>query len=323
MKVFIAGATGAVGKPLVKLLRDGGHEVVGMTRSAARGAPLRALGAQVVIADAFDGPAVADAVASAQPDVVVNQLTALENLRSFRNIDREFALTNRLRTIGTDNLIAAARASGAHTVLSQSYGAWLYDRTTATLKAEDDPLDPAPPARLRETVAAIRHLEEATLQAPGMTGIVLRYANFYGPGTSIAVDGAIADELRKRRVPVVGDGGGVWSFIHVDDAAAATVAALEAGVGGIFNVVDDEPAPTRDWIPELAQAVGARAPRRVPAWLARPLAGEIGVLAMTRLRGMSNAKARATFGWQPAYPSYREGFRDGIGADAAHVGTSR
>jgi nucleoside-diphosphate-sugar epimerase len=323
MKVFVAGATGAVGRPLTRLLVAAGHDVVAMTRSAARGEPLRALGAELVVADALDRAAVADAVTSAHPDVVVNELTAIENLRSFRNVDRAFAKTNRLRTEGTDNLVDAAVRSGAALIVSQSYGAWLYDRSSDGLKSEDDALDPAPPSGLRQTVAGIRHLEQATLQAPDTTGIVLRYANFYGPGTSIAVDADIADAVHKRRVPVIGDGGGVWSFIHVDDAAGATVAAIAAGVGGIFNVVDDEPAATRDWIPAFADAIGARPPRRVPTWLARPLAGEIGVIAMTRLKGMSNAKARATFGWQPSFPSYREGFRDGIGTGARAVESAR
>jgi len=322
MKVFVAGATGAVGKPLVKALLAGGHDVVGMTRSESRGAPLRALGAEVVIADAFDRQAVEAAVTAARPDVVVNQLTAIENVRKFNNLDREFALTNRLRTLGTDNLVAAATCAGASMLISQSYGPWVYARSGTELKTEADALDPTPPAKVRKTRAAIQHLEDATLGAAGVTGIVLRYANFYGPHTSIAADGLIAEQVRKRQLPIVGAGDGVWSFIHVEDAATATVAALNAGVGGVFNVVDDEPAATNEWIPAFAKAIGAKPPRHVPVWLARPLAGELGVVAMTQLRGMSNAKARATFGWQPSFPSYREGFRTGIGLPGSRAGSA-
>lgn len=319
MKVFVAGATGAVGRPFVRALVANGHEVVAMTRSAAKAAPLRAAGAQVVVADALDREAVARVIAAAAPDAVVNQLTALEAVRNYKNFDKEFALTNRLRTKGTDNLVAAARAAGARLLVSQSYGSWIYATDGGGLKGEADPLVPKALPRQTASLAAIRQLEKATLDAPGMTGIALRYGSFYGPGTSIAIDGFIAEEVRKRRLPIVGNGAGVWSFIHVDDAAEATVAALEAGVGGVYNICDDEPAAARDWIPALAQALGARSPRRVPVWLARLAAGAVGVEAMTKMAGMSNAKARSTFAWRPAYPSYREGFRDGLGLPKAQL----
>jgi nucleoside-diphosphate-sugar epimerase len=319
MKVFIAGATGAVGRPLVRALLANGHEVMGMTRSAAKGAPVRAAGAQVVVADALDRDAVVRAVTEWAPDAVVNELTALESVRKYRNFDKEFALTNRLRTEGTDNLIAAATEAGARTFLSQSFGSWVYADGPAGLRTENDPLISKPFAKQRATFEALQHLEQATLGVSGMTGIVLRYAGFYGPGTSLAADGFVAEEVRKQRLPIVGDGAGVWSFIHVDDAAEATLAALEAGVAGVFNVVDDEPSPARDWIPFLAEVLGAKRPRHVPVWLARVAAGEIAVHAMTRMQGMSNEKAKSTFAWQPRYPSYREGFRRGFGLPKAQL----
>jgi nucleoside-diphosphate-sugar epimerase len=319
MKVFVAGATGAVGRPLVRSLIAHGHEVVAMTRSAAKGAPLRAIGAEVVIADALDADAVRRAVTAARPQAVVNELTALENVRKFRNLNKEFAPTNRLRIRGTDNLIAAAQAAGSSIVVSQSFGNWVYETGGSAVKTEDDPLISEVPANITEAFAAIKHLEKATLGARDLTGVVLRYGGFYGPGTSLALDGVFADEVRKRRLPVVGSGAGLWSFIHVDDAAEATVAAIEAGVAGVFNIVDDEPVAAREWIPALADALGAKKPRHVPVWLARLAAGEFGVRAMTRMAGMSNAKARSTFAWQPNYPSYREGFRHGLGRPKAQL----
>ena len=319
MKVFIAGASGAVGQPLTRALRANGHEVVGMTRSSAKGARLRTLGAEVVLADAFDREAVRRAIEEARPDAVVNQLTALDSVRSLKNFDKAFALTNRLRTEGTDILLDASWSAGVHTVVSQSFGAWIYDRTGVGLASETDALDPNVPSKQRKSLAAIRHLEEATLSSGRGTGIALRYGYFYGPGNAISRNGTVSNEVRKRRLPIVGDGNGVWSFIHTDDAASATVAAIEAGVAGVFNICDDEPVRTGDWIPAFAEAIGAKPPRHVPTWLARPLAGEVGVVAMTEVRGMSNAKARATFDWRPSFPSYREGFRHGLGRASAQL----
>lgn len=319
MKVFVAGATGAVGQPLVRILRDRGHEVVGMTRSATKGARLRAAGATVVIADAFDRDAVCRAVADARPDVVVNQLTALDGVRNLKNFDREFALTNRLRTEATDVLLEASWSAGVEAVVSQSFGGWIYDPSSVEPASEREPLAVDVPARQRRSYAAIRHLEEATLASGGGRGLVLRYGYFYGPHTSLALEGVFADEVRKRRLPVVGNGAGVWSFVHVEDAASATVAAVESGAAGIFNVCDDEPVAARDWIPAFAAAVGAKPPRHVPAWVARPLAGEVGVFTMTRMRGMSNAAARAAFAWEPLFPSYREGFATGLAVPRARL----
>jgi nucleoside-diphosphate-sugar epimerase len=305
----------------VRQLREHGHDVVAMTRSAAKAATLRELGADIATADAFDRDAVVRTVVAARPDVVINQLTALAAVRRYRNFDAEFATTNRLRTEGTDHLLAGAVEAGAAQFVSQSYTGWTHAPTGGSPRTEDDPFDPRPLRTQRRTLAAIEHLEVVTAQAPG--GLVLRYGSFYGPGTSVATDGFVADAVRRRRLPIVGDGAGLWSFIHVDDAAAATVAGIERRATGIVNVVDDEPAAARDWIPALAAALGAPAPRRVPVWLARLAAGGTGVRAMTRQVGASNVKARAVLGWAPGYPSYREGFRSGLGVPNATLRSAR
>jgi nucleoside-diphosphate-sugar epimerase len=235
---------------------------------------------------------------------------------NYRQFDREFAQTNRLRTAGTAHLVEAAKAVGARRVIAQSYGGWNYARTGTVLKVEDDAFDPSPPAHQRESLQAIRELEGIVLGADGLEGVVLRYANFYGPGTSVAADGDICELVRKRRFPVIGDGGGVWSFAHVDDAAAATVLALDRGAPGVYNVGDDEPAPVSRWLPALAQSLGAKPPRHVPVWVGRLAAGDVGVSMMTQIRGISNAKARRELGFVPRYPTYREGFATGL-ADAS------
>lgn len=312
MDVFVAGGSGAVGRRLVPQLLVAGHQVTAMTRSTRNAEWLRRVGAQPVIADALDREAVLDAVKQAAPEVLIHQLTGLTGLQSLRNFDREFALTNRLRTEGTDALLEAARATRVRRFIAQSYGNWNYARTGSGLKTELDPLDAEPPAKQARTLAALRYLEEAVLGADGIEGVALRYGNFYGPGTNMALDGDIVAQVRKRRVPIVGDGAGVWSFIHMDDAAAAAIAAMERGAPGIYNVSDDQPAPVREWLPALAEAVGAKPPRRVPVWLGRIAAGEVGVSMMTRIRGTSNAKAKRELGWSPRYPSYREGFRHGL-----------
>jgi nucleoside-diphosphate-sugar epimerase len=250
------------------------------------------------------------AVMRAEPEVVIHQLTGLTGVKSYRNFDKEFALTNRLRTEGTDHLLAAAQAAGVRRFIAQSYGNWNYARTGSGLKTEEDPLDANPPRHQRQTLAAIRHVEEAVV---GAGGIALRYGNFYGPGTGIALDGDVVRQVRKRRLPIVGDGAGVWSFVHMDDAATAAVDAIERGRPGIYNIADDEPAPVAAWLPALAEAVGAKPPRRVPVWLGRLAAGEVGVSMMTQIRGTSNAKARRELGFVPRYPSYREGFGRGLG----------
>ena len=315
MKVFLAGATGALGKALVPKLVAGGHEVVGLTRTPSKQDLIRGLGARPAVADALDPDAVARAVAEAEPEVIVHQLTALSRSIDLRHFERDFAETNRLRTEGTDHLLAAGRAIGVRRFVAQSYAGWPFARTGGPVKDESDPLDPTPPAALRTTHEAIRHLEDAVTGAVWTEGIVLRYGGFYGPGTSLSVkpEGEHVALIRKRKFPVVGNGGGVWSFIHIEDAAAATVAAVEHGERGIYNVVDDDPAPVAEWLPAAAGAVGAKPPRRLPLWLGRMAAGEAAAVMMTEIRGASNKKAKRELGWSPRYPSWRDGFARGLG----------
>jgi nucleoside-diphosphate-sugar epimerase len=315
MKVFLAGATGALGARLIPRLLASGHEVVGMTRSPSKVAALRALGASPVVADALDPAAVAGAVAGAEPEVIVHQLTALSGDLDLRHFDRAFAQTNRLRVQGTDNLLAAGRAVGVRRVVAQSFAGWPFARTGGPVKSESDPLDPHPPAAMRDTLAAIRHVEAAVPAATPAAGLVLRYGGFYGPGTGLSQEpeAPMAELIRKRRFPVIGDGGGVWSLIHVDDAAAATVAAVERGAPGIYQIVDDDPAPVRLWLPALAAALGAPPPLRVPRWLGRLMAGEAATVLMTEIRGASNEKAKRELDWRPGYPSWRIGFAKGLG----------
>jgi nucleoside-diphosphate-sugar epimerase len=311
MRVLVAGAAGAMGKQLLPKLAAGGHEVVGMTRSAAKAETVRGLGAAPVIADALDPEQVARAVAEAEPEAIVHELTALSGSLGMRNFDRDFATTNRLRTEATDHLLSAGRAVGVRRFVAQSYAGWPFARSGGAVKSEDDPLDSAPVASMRQTLAAIRHLEDAVTGADWTVGIVLRYGGFYGPGTSLAGDGEHAEMIRRRKFPVVGDGAGVWSFVHIADAAEATVAALERGRRGIYNVVDDEPAPVREWLPAVASALGAKQPRHVPRWAGRLLAGEAAAVMMTEVRGASNAKAKRELDWQPAHPSWRQGIAEG------------
>ena len=312
MKIFVAGATGAIGKPLVTQLLAGGYEVVALSRSPNHNDALRALGAEPAVADALDRAAVIEAVKRAEPDLIVHELTALTGVKSLKKFDEEFAMTNRLRTEGTDNLLAAAQAAGVKRFIAQSYGNWNYGRTGNAPKTEDDPLDTNPPANQRQSFAAIQHLEAAVAGATGIEGIALRYGNLYGPGTGIARDGDLAALVRKRMFPIIGEGEGVWSHIHVDDAASATIAAIQRGSPGVYNIVDDEPAPVSVWLPELARALGAKPPLRFPVWLGRLLVGDVGVSMMTRIRGASNAKAKRELGWSPCYASWREGFRKGL-----------
>jgi nucleoside-diphosphate-sugar epimerase len=307
MRVFVAGATGVIGRQLVPRLVAAGHEVHGMTRSDSKQALLHELGAVPVVADALDPDQVAEAVSRARPDVIVHQLTAIGGLDP-RHFDRDFALTNRLRTEGTDHLLSAGQAIGVRRFVAQSYGAWWYVRTGGPVKTEEDPLDPAPAREMRESWAAVRHLEQGVLGAQWTEGIVLRYGSFYGPGTSMAPGAEQVELVRKRKFPLVGDGGGVWSFIHVADAAEATVAAVERGSRGVYNIVDDDPAPVAEWLPALAHEAGAKKPRRVPRFIGRLFAGEVGLVMMTDSRGASNAKAKRELGWRPAHPSWRQGF---------------
>jgi len=308
MKVFVAGATGAIGRQLVPRLVAAGHEVVAMTRDAAKQDTLRGLGAQPVVADALHAEQVAEAVGTAQPDVVVHQLTSIGAM-DLRHFDRAFAMTNRLRTEGTDHLLSAAQAVGVGRFVAQSFFA-AYERTGGPVKTEEDSFGPHPAKEMRETVAAIRHVEEAVLAARWTEGIVLRYGGFYGPGTSLGPDGEQTQAVRQRKFPVVGDGGGVWSFVHIDDAAEATVAAVERGRRGVYNIVDDEPATVAQWLPTLARTLGAKQPMRVPRVVGRLLTGEVGSVMMTELRGASNAKARRELGWVPGHPSWRQGFAE-------------
>ena len=319
MHIFIAGASGAVGRSLIPLLISSGHTVTGTTRSAAKADALRALGAEPVVLDGLDRAAVLAAVAAAGPDAIVHQMTALAGLSDMRRFERAFAQTNRLRTEGTDHLLAAAHASGVERVVAQSFAGWPYARVGGPVKTEQDPLDLDPPAQLRTTMAAIRHLERTVTEAGG---VALRYGGLYGPGTGLAPGGVQWEAVHRRRFPVVGDGAGVWSFLHVADAAGATLAALERWrPGEVFNVCDDEPAPVREWLPALAAAIGAPPPRHVPRWVGR-LMGEHLVALMCEIRGASNAKAGRTLAWEPRWPTWREGFAAlaaGASGDAASL----
>jgi nucleoside-diphosphate-sugar epimerase len=313
MKIFVAGATGALGRRLVPMLVAGGHEVVGMTRTPGKRGLLEDMGARAVVADALDGDAVGEAVSAAEPEVIVHQLTAIPTHVDFRHIDREFTLTNRLRTEGTDHLLSAARAAGTRRFVAQSFANY-FPRTGGPVKVEEDGFDPDPPANVRATVDGILHVEAAVTGADFLDGLALRYGAFYGPGTSFAVrpPGEIVEMIRKRAFPIVGRGDAVWSFVHIDDAARATVDAVEHGAPGVYNVVDDEPARLREWLPVAAQIVGAKPPRRLPRWVARLAAGETAAIMLTEARGASNAKAKAQLGWRPRYASWRDGFVDGL-----------
>lgn len=300
MRIFVAGASGAVGSRLVNQLVERRHDVIGTHHSPATAERVLALGATPVALDLLDAAAVKRAVLEAEPDAIVHEATALADLRDFKHFDRSFAQTNRLRTTGTDALLAAARAAGVKRFVAQSYASGRYERAGGPVKTEADPLDTAPPPAMRESVAAMRYLDETVVAAGG---VVLRYGAFYG-----AANDGLIEPIRKRLFPVVGNGAGVTSFIHLDDAAAATVIAIEGDLTGIYHVVDDDPAPAREWLPVLATVLGAKPPRRVPRWMARLFAGELAVMMGTESRGASNAKAKRELGWTPRYPSWREGF---------------
>jgi 2-alkyl-3-oxoalkanoate reductase len=312
VRVFVAGATGAIGRPLLRMLIAEGHEVTGMTRSPANAQALRAAGAEAILADALDAAAVTSAVRDSRPEAVIHQLTAIPARLDPRKIVRDFELTDRLRTEGTRILVDAARAAGAGRVLAQSIAFAYAPGPPGSVHVESDPLsaDANPPKQFRRTAAAVAELERTVL---GAGGLVLRYGYFYGPGSGISRGGALCADVSRRRLPIVGGGTGVWSFIHVEDAAKATVAALTSGASGAYNVVDDEPAPVTEWLPALAAALGAPRPRRVPALLARPLAGSYGIMTMTAAQGACNALAKRELGWQPRYSSWREGFQTALG----------
>ncbi len=301
MKVFVVGASGAIGARLVPQLIERGHEVVGTSRSPGNAERVRALGAEPIVLDLLDLRAVRKAVLEAEPDAIVHQATALADAKFTKNLDRALEQTNRLRTEGTDALLAAASEAGVRRFVAQSFASMRHEREGGPVKTEDDPLDPNPLAGMRETSAAMRYLDETVTKAGG---IALRYGLFYG-----AANDGLIEPVRKRQFPVVGDGGGFSTFVHLDDAAAATVLALELGGGpAIYNIADDEPAPVREWLPVLAEALGAKPPRHLPVWLARLFAGDVGVMLGTEARGVSNAKAKRELGWTLRYPSWREGF---------------
>jgi 2-alkyl-3-oxoalkanoate reductase len=300
MRVFVAGASGAIGSRLVAQLTERGHDVIGTFRSPGHGERVRALGAEPVQLDLLDPLAVREAVLRAEPDAIVHQATALADLRDFKHFDRSFAQTNRLRTEGTDALLGAAGEAGVRRFVAQSFASARYARTGGPVKTEDDPLEPTPVPAMRETSAAMRYLDETVVAAGG---VALRYGGFYGSSN----DG-MGEPVRKRQFPIVGEGEGVTSFVHLDDAAAATVAAVERDAAGVYNIVDDEPAPVREWLPVLAEALGAKPPRHFPRWLAKLFAGEGMVMLGTEARGASNAKAKRELGWEPRYRSWREGF---------------
>lgn len=308
MKVFVAGASGAIGRPLVRQLLAAGHEVTGMTRREQNAEAIRAAGAAAVVCDAFDAAGLESAVREAAPEVVIHELTALPHRLDPKAKDA-LAPTNRLRTEGTRNLIAAAKAAGARRLIAESV-AFFYVPEGDWVKAEDAPAFADVPGPFGEAGKALADLERQVTGTERLEGIVLRYGWLYGLGTYYGREGSATEDFGKRRMPVVGKGDGTFSFIHVEDAAAATVAAVERGAPGIYNVVDDEPAPMREWVPAFAEAVGAKQPRRVPVWLARLVAGAAAVDMTTDQRGASNAKAKRELGWQPRYPSWRQGFAD-------------
>lgn len=311
MEIFIAGGSGAIGSRLVPRLVAAGHRVTGTARTEAGLARIRAAGGRGVVMDGTDEASIRRAVLDAAPEVLVHQLTSLSGRFDFKRFDETFAVTNEMRTRGTDALIAAAAEAGTGRIVVQSYTGWTNEHAGSRVKTEADPLDPHPVSSARTALAAIAHAEQATVAAGGLA---LRFGNFYGPGQSLGEGGQMFESVRKRQVPIVGDGAGVWSFCHIDDAAAATVAAVGRGAAGIYNIVDDEPAAVAEWLPELARAIGAKPPMRVPAWVARTMIGEFGVSWMTTARGSSNAKAKAELGWRPRYASWRKGFREGLGA---------
>jgi 2-alkyl-3-oxoalkanoate reductase len=312
MRIFVAGATGAIGRRLVPELVARGHQVIATTRNPGKARLLESLSAEPVVVDGLDRNGVTQAVARARPDVIIHEMTALAekaapqqfDVADLKHFDRWFAATNRLRTEGTQHLLAAARANGVRRFVAQSYTGWTNVRVGGPVKTEEDPFDPRPVKAQRESMFAIRFLEEAVLGAP-LDGVVLRYGNFYGPGAS----DALVEAVRRRKMPIIGDGRGVWSWTHLDDAATATAIAVERGLRGAYNVTDDEPARVSEWLPYLAEVVGAKRPIHVPVWAARLLAGEMLTRWMTESRGSSNAKLRAASGWRPRWSSWRDGFR--------------
>ncbi len=314
MKVFLAGSTGVIGRCLLPLLVENGHEVAALVRSPDKARQVEAFGAHAIVANALDRDELTSAVKQAEPEVVIHQLTGLANaVWNFNKFDKEFALTNRFRSETADTLLSAARLVHARRFIAQSFCGWPFAREGGPIKTEQDPLDPHPPSSFAQSFAAIRHVEQAVTDGTDIEAFALRYGLLYGPGTAIAKDGMIVDLVRKRQFPIAGNGGGIWSFIHVQDAAQVTAVAVSRGTPGTYNIVDDEPAPVSSWLPFLANVVGAKPPYQVPTWLARFMIGEGGVSMMTQVRGGSNAKAKREFGWQLIYPTWRIGFAKELG----------
>jgi nucleoside-diphosphate-sugar epimerase len=314
MRIFIAGAAGAVGRRLAPLLVAAGHDVTGSTTTRGHFAALEDQGVRPVVMDALDSASVKAAVGAAEPEVVISELTGLGSAKgNLRKFDQEFSLTNRLRTEGTRHLIEAARATGTRRLVAQSFTGWTNPRTGTGPATEEEGLNPDPAPESRQTLAAIAELERLVTTAAGLEGFVLRYGLLYGPGNAISRGGEMARLVERRRLPIVGRGTGQWSFVHVDDAAGATALAVERGAPGLYNVVDDHPAPITEWLPVLAEQLGAKPPRHLPAWLARPLIGGLGLDMMLTMRGASNAKARRELAWEPTYPDWQLGFRRGLG----------
>jgi nucleoside-diphosphate-sugar epimerase len=312
MKVLVAGASGGLGRSLVPKLIAVGHEVTGMIRSESAAAGLRRQGAEAIFADGLDAAAVNAAVAGVRPEVVVHQMTALKGGIDPRHFGQSFALTNRLRTEGTDNLLEASLRAEVRRIVVQSYAGLNLERGGSATKTEQVPLDKDPVPASRTTVEAIRYLESKVTGAQGIEGVVLRYASFYGPNSSLGRGGDFVEQIRQRKLPLIGDGAGVWSFIHYNDAADATVKAIDSNATGTYQIADDDPANASVWLPELARLLGAKPPRHLPAWLAKLVVGELGVSWFTKVRGADNSLAKQTFDWQPGYASWREGFRHGL-----------
>ncbi len=310
MRVFVAGATGAVGRELVPQLISAGHTVAGLTRSSAKAEAIKRAGAQPIIADVFDAPAIRQAFMSFRPEIVIHQMTGLTGMTDLTHFDRSFAATNRLRTEGTDLLLLASREVGVRRFIAQSYCGWTFARDGGAIKSENEALDPDPPQEMRNTLDAIQYLERRVIGSAAPEGIVLRYGSFYGAGTGM-LERTMIELVRRRRMPLLGDGAAWWSFLHVVDAASAAVAAIDRGKAGqIYNIVDDEPAPVKEWLPAFATMLGARPPLHIPAWIGRLVAGEHMVSMMTQVRAASNAKAKRELGWRPTHPTWRAGFAE-------------
>jgi nucleoside-diphosphate-sugar epimerase len=312
MKVLVTGGTGAIGKFLLPLLLENKHEVIALTRSVTKAPLLEDSGVTPVIVDPLDKTRLIAEVRRAEPEVIIHQLTALTGAGNFRKFDQEFALTNRFRTEVTDNLLAAARTIGTKRFIAQSYCGWPYAKKGGPVKTEEDPLDPKPPESFTKTLAALRSLEDKISNTKFLEAVALRYGAFYGPGTAIGKGGTVVKMVKRRTFPIIGGGGGVWSFIHLLDAARATLAAISRGAPGIYNIVDDEPAKVMTWLPALAKAIDAKPPYKIPHWLGEIMMGKEGVSMMTQIRGCSNAKAKRELNWTPIYPSWRIGFVDGL-----------